>query len=1383
MQLDADRRVPWTQPEAAAGITPQAVFLGPDADGLGSLQVATAEAAAAPSRSALRELYTARRGRRQITLVVAVTHGDTAYLFGPDPQAATVELPVEAAQRQLQSALAEPDVERASERLANFRKAQESTAAGFTNSGLFATHHLTANLPRRPDWASLGEAGRAILTKRDTNLIQSLGFHATRHTSSALLLASDDHRPRAVAVLIDATEQFDQKSARLSGSPVAYGLAIAQQQEIPWLVVIRKDQIRLYPGRDGVGVGAKGQTETYFEIDLATIDADHAALLPLVFSAAALATDGSTDQILADSARYATELGKRLRERVYGEVVPPVAVEVAHQLAKQGRALDADGLATAYQVTLRILFRLLFQAYAEDRGLLPAGRNEGFDANSLKSQGRRLLDAGELVFGDAPILWRDLEQVWLAIDKGQPLWQVPAYNGGLFASDADRSPDGALIASIELPDRVLAPVLRSLLVDRTEDGTDGLVDFRSLSVREFGTIYEGLLESSLSRADQDLTEDAKGAWVPAQDGDRVLVGAGGVYFHSASGERKATGSYFTPKVVVDHLVERSIVPALTKHLDRIAAHLSAGDAAAAARDFFDFRVADLAMGSGHFLVAAIDKIEALMRTFLTQHSVPGVTEELRRLAEVAKEALGSDDVAKLDVDEVGLLRRQIARRCIYGLDINLMAVELARLALWIHTFVPGLPMSNLDHGLVCSNSLTGIGTVDEAVDALAKVAETTLAVEPGEAADSLDFEQEALFGDVQHESALAPKRPRAKASVGYKAAIRALLREHLDRVTPLLLDVANASEATKAEVEAAATQLAAAREASTPIARLFDAAIAIRMGAWTTHITTQATLRRLTEDRTPSEIVAPLRPANLPVLFPEVFLREDPGFDVVLGNPPWDKVRHESTSFWAVRDPGLHALSAGRRTARIEDLRLLRPVDAAVEDAERLEREALQEFFKTAFQWRGGTHLELAQLFLERALKVARNRDGEVALVLPRQFTVLAGWKTLRAELFDLRDALLVQGRNKGEWLFEGVDSRYAVVLLNASPLKGLPIRVGVVGSGADLLAFEEAQAIEFSRDQLAELSETMMVPWFDDAGGRVVFDKIRNRPTLSSGSAWVEGKSNSGQWDFSGSGRHKAFATTSKSAPAAWGVLMTRHVDPFAIADDPIQKWVNDPPALAAANPGRGLIVANGVAALDESHPLITYRFPSRSDDSRTIIAAALPERGYLYSTGYSHGVAHPDATETREKLALLGYMNSIVADWWARRLVDRHVGARIVNGLRLPAWDAETVGRVAALTAELTFRFGCTQLPGRIALTPNSELGAMSATDMRVLIDATAALGFGITPDELAVVFEDFKDSRDSVSLEYRGLLESALTSGSARRQLSAMSPFVPLIDGGKA
>ena len=123
------------------------------------------------------------------------------------------------------------------------------------------------------------------------------------------------------------------------------------------------------------------------------------------------------------------------------------------------------------------------------------------------------------------------------------------------------------------------------------------------------------------------------------------------------------------------------------------------------------------MGSGHFLVAAVDRIEARLSAFLALHPIPQVTAELDRLRKAALEALG-DLGEGVEIEHASLLRRQVARRCVYGVDLNPIAVELARLAIWIHTFVPGLPLSFLDHNLVCGDSLTGIGTLDEAIQAL-----------------------------------------------------------------------------------------------------------------------------------------------------------------------------------------------------------------------------------------------------------------------------------------------------------------------------------------------------------------------------------------------------------------------------------------------------------------------------------------------------------------------------------------------------------------------------------------------------------------------------------------------------------------------------------------
>ena len=105
-------------------------------------------------------------------------------------------------------------------------------------------------------------------------------------------------------------------------------------------------------------------------------------------------------------------------------------------------------------------------------------------------------------------------------------------------------------------------------------------------------------------------------------------------------------------------------------------------------------------------------IEARFSAWLALNPVPAVKNELLRLRDTAQEALGdlSDGV---EIESSSLLRRQVARHCAYGVDRNRLAVARARLAIWVHTFVPGLPLSLLDHDLVHGDSLTGVGALDE----------------------------------------------------------------------------------------------------------------------------------------------------------------------------------------------------------------------------------------------------------------------------------------------------------------------------------------------------------------------------------------------------------------------------------------------------------------------------------------------------------------------------------------------------------------------------------------------------------------------------------------------------------------------------------------------
>lgn len=169
-------------------------------------------------------------------------------------------------------------------------------------------------------------------------------------------------------------------------------------------------------------------------------------------------------------------------------------------------------------MALLVLFRLLFLAYAEDKELLPLHLSEAYRKHSLKEMAKHLAVAlaDGMKFEQQDFYWNEVTQLWKAVDKGNRAWSVPAYNGGLFATD---DAAGKALGRLSLPDAAFAPALAALLVDETGEGARGPIDFRSLGVREFGTIYEGLLESELSEAETDLAVDPRSlAYVPAKRG-------------------------------------------------------------------------------------------------------------------------------------------------------------------------------------------------------------------------------------------------------------------------------------------------------------------------------------------------------------------------------------------------------------------------------------------------------------------------------------------------------------------------------------------------------------------------------------------------------------------------------------------------------------------------------------------------------------------------------------------------------------------------------------------------------------------------------------------------------------------------------------------------
>jgi len=1265
--LNATSVVEWKVDSPPANCAPTWVYIGRDEDKIGPIQIALALFTGTPSKEALKTLHTLRKGKSNIQLVVGGVSGETIWIFGPDEKTQVVNLPLEQGLRQLQSALEESNSLNAYTRLGQFRRSLDTTSlVGVTNSGLFASYHIRENVPKRGDWKLACEKAKPWLSLRAESLIKALGFQSEKTAGNALVLSSGSPKSRAIAILLDDSEQFDSSSPRHTGiSPVAFGLNVATRQGVNWLFMLRKDQIRIYPAKDGVGVGQKGQVETYLEIDLAAIDTERAGLLALIFSAEALEPNGTTSELLDGSSKFASQLGLRLRERIYEHVVPQLSKSVAEQLRDQGTKLDSDGLTLAYRLTLRILFRLLFQAYAEDRGLLPAGRNEGYDANSLKTIAKRIIDTPVEKFGKSKTLWLDLVQVWNAIDEGNETWSVPAYNGGLFGTDPELHPEGAKIEKLGIQDDILGPVLQHLLIDISEDNVLGPVDFRSLSVREFGTIYEGLLESSLSVATENLTVDAKGAWITARKGDEVLAKSGDVYFHSASGERKATGSYFTPSVVVDHLIDRSLSPALDAHLLKIKKHLDLGDQAAAARDFFDFRVADLAMGSGHFLVAAVDRIEAKMRIFLAEKEtqVPGVNAQLHRLAEAAKAALGKDESAIGEIEPAALLRRQIARRCIYGLDINPLAVELARLAIWIHTFVPGLPMSNLDHGLVCANSLTGIGTIEEALNQLSP-----------DSAITLDKKGTGV--------------PVSFFADGFK--------ESLIKSKDLLLEVVNSDEANKIEVIKSSFSASEARKAAEPALHIFNCALSARLGLIEIPaIYEESHLIEMARKKEIVEFIDDLNPAHMPFLFPEVFVRENPGFDVLLGNPPWEKLHVEEHQWWGMHLPGLRAKPIKVRAKVLSDFRRSRPdleeqYISAIEVANHI-REIVA---KGPFPGIGASHLDLYQAFAWRNWSLART-GGAIALVLPR--TAITG-----SSLQKWRNAVLQEGafidvctlRNTGNWVFEDVDGRYTFALVNVVKVRQNLVKfAGPFSSEKELLEGRD-KLISASKVEFLSWSATLSFPMIESVESSEVFFRMREHPQFDSSSFDFEFKPIQGDLNAA-SDKDKFTFNLNKIqghipvlAGASFSFWNPDFGAPYAMAPEvKLRAHIKTKIANSISNVRSAYYQQSWTNEKDLpfDYPRIAYRNLTNPTNTRTVIPVLLPPQ-----TVCSHqaSVLVRRRGNEEDEAFLLAIFSSIPFDWYLRRWVELTLSFEILNCAPIP-----NIGRNHPLRKKLV------QISGRLA------------------------------------------------------------------------------------
>jgi len=629
-------------------------------------------------------------------------------------------------------------------------------------------------------------------------------------------------------------------------------------------------------------------------------------------------------------------------------------------------ALTADQF---FHQVLRLVYRLVFLLVVEDRDLVhsPGTSDDVRRRYAQYYSVGRIRDHARRHRGSRHAdLWESLKPVFVGLASGGvPAIGTPALGSFLWSKDACPDLDGSRLANSAL----LAAIRHFAYVQR--DKTLHRVDFVNLGPEELGSVYESLLELHPR--------------VEADAGRFTLEGVAG-------SERKSTGSYYTPTPLISALLDLSLDPLLDEveplGRDRVLA----------------LKVLDPACGSGHFLTAAAQRIATRLAAIDTG--------ELTPTPEAVRHAL-----------------REVVGRCVYGIDHNPMAVELAKVNLWLDAMEPGKPLSFLEHHIVCGNGVIGITPAMLE----AGIPDTAFAV---------------IFGDDKGAAAARRKTnafERARGNHGV-LAFGSLMPDALKALSEGVRGIDSEDDATLAGIQRKQERWAELQRSSEAIlAQLTaDTLTAAFFARKTPDVppVTEKTLRAIEQHGIEDEAVVALvgelnehyKFLHPHLAFPSVFEATQAsaegwsgGFDLVLGNPPWDTLSPDRKEFFSAYEPKVRSVGKAAQDALVGDL-LQYPEIAARWDTQQRDLYASVNFMKSSGRYRlfapgnlGKGDFNIYRMFVEVAMQLTRP-GGFAAQVVPSGFYSGANATAIRRELYEHWQLQYVLGfiNTTGEW-FPGV--------------------------------------------------------------------------------------------------------------------------------------------------------------------------------------------------------------------------------------------------------------------------------------------------------------------------------------------------------------------------
>jgi hypothetical protein len=783
-----------------------------------------------------------------------------------------------------------------------------------------------------------------------------------------------------------------------------------------------------------------------------------------------------------------------------------------------------------------------------------------------------------------------------------------------------------LAEQVQVPDAVIG---RSVLALATRPGPRGRerIAYTDLGVEQLGAVYERVLEYAPTRH------------------------AGVLRLTRTSHDRKSTGSFYTPRAVTDFLVRRALHPLVSGR---------------SADEILQLRVLDPAMGSGAFLVGACRYLSHAVEQSLLPASA------------------GRGDRSPAEQTQV---RRAVAQRCLFGVDLNPMAVQLARLSLWLASLAGDRPLAFLDHHLTAGDSLIGASFAD-----LVRNPGTTRAPGRGPGA----HQSLPLFGtDPAHDIATT--------------------------VLPERFRIATEPGDTPSDVRDKERMLAALSAPGTPLAE-WKRAADLWCSAWfwdhdrLTSGLYSDLLASLTgrpsalslEQRTRvlERVAATARSHQFfhwELEFPEVFFtpdgRRDPagGFDAVIGNPPWDVLRADTGT-------------------------------AAERDRVRAHQISCRRFFRNAqvYRHQGGGHANQYQRFIERALQLARP-GGRVALILPAGLASDHGSAGLRRALLDALDIDRLIGFDNREVIFPiHRDVRFLLI----TGTKGRPTAqvAGAFGRSdpawldqlPDAVREDplEARPVVLPRALLESWDrDTVTIPWLayrDDVD--LLATITATVPRLSDSAGW--GVRFGRELNASDDRRHFVTIGSPADSPLLT-IIEGKHLEPFRVLADTATLGV--PAARAAALVGGG-------RSFERTR--LAYRDVASATNRVTLIAAQLPAGTISTHTVFCAKVALGDEAQH----CLLALLNSLVANYLVRLQVTTHVTCALMARLPVPRPSSRSpeFRELAALARLLT------------------QTGIDGHETAYARINAIAAHLYGLTRPQYEHVLSTFPlQSRELISL----------------------------------